>query len=141
MRGYIVNFSARVKAEDVKGKPNPWNGVKFMAPWIRANGETSWPAEQFEEETFDWRRVAFRVAVPEDAQKISLVLGLELVTGKAWFDDIQVSVYRPLRGKHAPVTTGPMYKGHHLRGCAAPWSGLTLTKRGSACLARNGMRT
>ena len=37
---------------------------------------TSWPAEQFEEGTFDWRPVAFRVAVPHDAQKISLVLGL-----------------------------------------------------------------
>jgi endoglucanase len=114
MRGYIVTFSARVKAEDVKGKPNPWNGIKFMAPWVRANGETSWPAEQFDEETFDWRRVAFRVAVPEDARKISLVVGLERATGKAWFDDIQVSVHRPLRGKRAPVTTGPMYKGHNL---------------------------
>jgi endoglucanase len=114
MRGYIVHFSARVKAEDVKGKPNPWNGVKFMAPWTGADGEHNWPAEQFEEGTFDWRRVAFRVAVPTDAQKISLVLGLELVTGKAWFDDIQVSVHRPLRSKPTPVTTGPVYKGHNL---------------------------
>ncbi|MHB8864611.1 MAG: glycoside hydrolase family 5 protein [Pirellulaceae bacterium] len=114
MRGYIVDFSARIKAEGVRGKPNPWNGVKFMAPWTRADGETSWPAEQFEEASFDWRPVAFRVTIPNDAQKIRLVLGLELATGKAWFDDVRVSVHRPLRSKPSPVTTGPVYKGHSL---------------------------
>ncbi len=114
MRGYVVDFSARVKAADVKGKPDPWNGVKFMAPWTDAQGEKNWPAEQFEEGSFGWRRAAFRVALPSDAQQISLVLGLELVTGKAWFDDIRITVHRSLSRASAPVTTGPMYKGHQL---------------------------
>ena len=35
-------------------------------------------------------------------------------TGKAWFDDIRVSVHRPLRSKQMPVTTGPIDKGHNL---------------------------
>ena len=114
MRGYIVYFSARVRAHDVSHKPNPWNGVKFMAPWVDGDGVTNWPSLQLDEGTFDWKRVAFRVAVPQAAQKMSLVLGLELVTGKAWFDDVQVAVHRPLSRKREPVTTGPMYKGHDL---------------------------
>ncbi len=119
MRGYIVQFSARVRAENVQGKPDPWNGVKFMAPWTTAKGDANWPAVEFEEGSFAWRDVAFRVVVPSDAQKISLVLGLELVTGKAWFDDVRVSVYRPLHTR-APSdgqqseSSGPAYKGHSL---------------------------
>ncbi len=112
-RVYRTFFGA-VRAQDVRDKPNPWNGVKFMAPWTDAQGEKQWPAAAFEEGTFEWRQVAFRVAVPPDAQKISLVLGLELVTGKAWFDDVQVTVHRPIRTRKTPVTTGPMYKGHAL---------------------------
>jgi endoglucanase len=112
LRGYIVHFSARVKAQDVSSKPNPWNGVKFMAPWTDANGQNYWPAQEFEDGSFPWRNVAFRVAVPADAQKISLVLGLELVTGKAWFDDVRVSVHRPLRTRQTPVTTGSRFTGH-----------------------------
>ncbi len=114
MRGYVVDFSARVKAENVQGKANPWNGVKFMAPWTSAKGEKSWPAEDFEEGSFDWRAAGFRVTIPNDARQISLVLGLELVTGKAWFDDIRVTVHRPLRRRQMPVTTGPIDKGHNL---------------------------
>ncbi len=114
MRGYVVDFSARVKAENVQGKANPWNGVKFMAPWTRATGETNWPAEDFEEGSFDWRAAGFRVTIPRDARQISLVLGLELATGKAWFDDVRVTVHRPLRRKQMPVTTGPVDKGHKL---------------------------
>ncbi|MHB8970707.1 MAG: glycoside hydrolase family 5 protein [Pirellulaceae bacterium] len=114
MRGYVVDFTARVKAENVQGKPNPWNGVKFMAPWTRANGDTNWPAEQFEEGSFAWRPVAFRVTVPRDAQQISLVLGLELVTGKVWFDDVRVTVRRPLPSKPKSVASGPIDKGHKL---------------------------
>lgn len=114
IRGYVVNFAARVKAKDISDKPNAWNGVKFMAPWIGATGQKDWPAEQFEAGSFDWRQVAFRMVVPYDAQQISLVLGLELVTGTAWFDDVRVSVHRPLRRQQTPVTAGPRYKGHNL---------------------------
>ena len=114
MRGHIVHFSGRIRAEGVSRKPNPWNGVKFMAPWVDGAGITNWPSEQLDEGTFEWQQVAFRVAVPRDAQKMTLVLGLELVTGKAWFDDLQVSVHRALPTRREPVTTGPAYKGHNL---------------------------
>lgn len=114
MRGYIVQFAARVRAEDVSSKPNAWNGVKFMAPWQDNDGKMQWPSVQMEAGSFDWRRVAFRVAVPAEAKTMSLVLGLELVTGRAWFDDVRVTVYRPIHTFRGPVTTGPAFKGHSL---------------------------
>jgi hypothetical protein len=58
--------------------------------------------------------VAFRVSVPDDARDIQLVLGLEQVSGKAWFDDVRVAVHRSLRRAPRPVATGPAYKGHSL---------------------------
>ena len=113
MRGYIVQFSARIKAENVSRKPQPWNGVKFMAPIVTAR-EKTWPAAEMGVGTFDWQKVAFRAAVPEDAKQISLVLGLEAVTGKAWFDDIRVIAWRSLPGRELQAATGPIYKGHEL---------------------------
>jgi endoglucanase len=35
-----------------------------------------------------------------------------MVTGKAWFDDIRVTVWRPLPSPGPGVATGPVYKGH-----------------------------
>ncbi len=113
MRGYVVRFSARVRAEGISHKPNAWNGVKFMAPWKKGE-EIKWPSVELGEGSFDWKEVTFRATVPEEAEKISLVLGLELVTGKVWFDDIEVSVFRPMRRNLRPVAAGPMYKGHDL---------------------------
>lgn len=114
IRGHIVHFAARVRAEEISSKPQPWNGVKFMAPWTTAADEPQWPSVHLEDGSFGWRTVAFRVAVPPDAKSMSLVLGLEQVTGQVWFDDIQVSVHRPLPTQRAPVTQGPAYKGHDL---------------------------
>ena len=100
MRGYVVQFSARIKAENVSRKPQPWNGVKFMAPMVTGQEKSGRPPN-CRRGTFDWRRVAFRAIVPEDAEHVSLVLGLEAVTGKAWFDDIRVVAWKPLAGAGA----------------------------------------
>jgi hypothetical protein len=114
MRGYLVYFSARIKAENVSPKPHPWNGVKFMAPWI-APGGRNWPAATLDAGSFDWRRVIFPVRVPDNAESMSLVLGLEAVTGKAWFDDIRVTVGKPPLPPVQPLAvSGPVYKGHSL---------------------------
>ena len=113
MRGYVVQFSARIKAENVSRKPQPWNGVKFMAP-IVTDQEKTWPAAEMGVGTFDWQKVAFRAIIPEDAKQVSLVVGLEAVTGKAWFDDIRVVAWKPLAGEEPRAATGKMYKGHDL---------------------------
>lgn len=114
MRGCVVQLAARIRAEGVSDKPNPWNGVKFMAPWTSGNDKTQWPAAQLDAGSFAWKRVAFRVAVPREATKMSLVLGLELVTGRVWFDDVRVTLYRLPPKARGPVTTGPIFKGHAL---------------------------
>jgi hypothetical protein len=113
MRGYVVQFSARIKAESVSRKPQPWNGVKFMVPVV-TDHEKSWPATELPEGTFDWQKVAFRTIIPDDAKQVTLVVGLEAVTGKAWFDDIRVVAWKPLAIAGQPVTAGTAYKGHNL---------------------------
>jgi len=113
LRGYVVQFSAMVKAENVSRKPLPYNGVKFMAPIVTPQVK-SWPATEFGVGTFAWQKARFRVTIPNDAQQVNLVVGLEAVTGKAWFDDIQVTVWKPLTGPDPAPQPGPMYKGHDL---------------------------
>jgi len=113
MRGYLVYFSARIKAENVSPKPQPWNGVKFMAPIVAPDGRL-WPAAEMPVGTFDWQRFGFAARVPANATSISLHLGLEQVTGKAWFDEVRVSVGRPPIVAKPRVAAGPVYKGHDL---------------------------
>lgn len=113
MRGYLVHFSAMIRAEDVSAKPQSWNGVKFMAPIVSETGR-SWPAAQIDVGTFDWKRLTFAARVPDDAKSMSLCLGLELVTGKAWFDDVRVTVGKPPIVRRPRAVAGPLYKGHDL---------------------------
>jgi hypothetical protein len=113
MRGYVVQFSARIKAENVSRKPLPYNGVKFMAP-IVTDHERSWPAAETSVGTFEWQTVAFRTLIPENARQVSLVVGLEAVSGKVWFDDIRVIAWKPPPGEGPRLATGKPYKGHDL---------------------------
>ena len=140
MRGYLVNFSAVIKARDVSRKPQPWNGVKFMAPIVTPGGK-SWPAAELEAGSFDWRPAAFAARVPANATSIKLVLGLELVTGKAWFDNIRVQ--REQAADHPPPANGRRAGGHgqdvpKLRGAMVT---PTSTTRACASSARCGTRT
>jgi len=113
MRGYVVQFSARIKAQNVSRKPQPWNGVKFMAAVV-TDHENTWPAAELPKGTFDWQKVAFRAIIPDDAKQVTLVVGLESVTGKAWFDDIRVVAWKPLAIAGPQVTASTAYKGHNL---------------------------
>jgi len=92
-RGASVYVSARVRAGDVSEKPHPWNGVKVMAVLESPAGKR-WPQVELPVGSFDWRTVRFVVRVPPDATSLSLVLGLEQVTGSAWFDDVRVTLAR-----------------------------------------------
>jgi hypothetical protein len=113
LRGYQLRFSAKIKAQDVSRKPQAWNGVKFMAPIVTPDGK-EWPAASLDAGSFDWQSAGFAVRVPDDATSLSLCLGLEAVTGKAWFDEIRVTVGKPPIVRTPRVATGPAYKGHNL---------------------------
>ncbi len=111
MRGYLVRGTAMVRADVVSAKPNPWNGVKFMLA-IETPDRKLWPQASIETGTFDWRRIAFTARVPADATAVTLVLGLEQVTGKAWFDDLKLAVAKPPVVRVAKPVSGPPYTGH-----------------------------
>ena len=114
VRGCKLIFSARVKAENVSARPNAWNGIKFMAP-ITTPGGPLWPQAGLGVGTFDWKNVVWGAYVPKDAEAVTLRLGLELVTGKVWFDDVRVAVRRAPIMTAARVHKGPRYKGHDLQ--------------------------
>jgi hypothetical protein len=84
-----------------------------MAPIVTPT-ERSWPAAEMAAGSFDWRLVTFAARVPADARSLSLCLGLEAVTGKAWFDDIRITVGKPPIIPRPGKPNGPVYKGHDL---------------------------
>ena len=113
LRGCRIRGSVMVRAEHVSPKPNPWNGIKFMLITESPAGN-SYPQATVETGTFNWRRAGFTAHVPADTTNLTLVLGLERVTGKVWFDDLKLTVAKaPLTVQPEPVA-GPVFKGHSL---------------------------
>ncbi len=113
LHGCTVRGSAMVRAQEVSVKPNPWNGIKFMLVLHGPTG-SSYPQAPLETGSFDWRRATFSTRVPIDVTNISLVLGLENVTGKVWFDEVKLTVTKPPLAQTAKPVPGSMYKGHNL---------------------------
>ncbi len=113
IRGSTLRCTAMVRASDVSAKPQPWNGVKYMLV-IHSPTGISYPQAPLETGTFDWQRAAFTAKVPADATNLSLVLGLEQVTGKVWFSDVKIVVAKAPLTNRPPAVTGPMFKGHRL---------------------------
>jgi len=92
-RGCRLLGSARVRADSISPKPDPWNGIKFMLI-IQGPGGVAYPQAPLDVASFDWRRASFSASIPADATNLVLVLGLERVTGKVWFDDLKITVAR-----------------------------------------------
>lgn len=110
MRGWTVRGSASVKAEQVSPKPNPWNGVKFMLVIETPEGKTH-PQAPLDAGTYDWKRAGFSVRIPANAVAVTLCLGLENVTGKVCFDDVNISGHKPPSARKPAPVTGPMFTG------------------------------
>lgn len=113
LRGRTIRGSAMVRAQEVSAKPNPWNGIKLMLVLHGASG-SSYPQAPLDTGSFDWRRATFSTWVPLDVTNVSLVLGLENVSGKAWFDEVKLTVAKPPVERTAKSIPGPRYKGHNL---------------------------
>jgi len=110
VRGCMVRGTVMVRAEGVSAKPNSWNGIKSMLI-IETPAGKEYPQAPLETGTFDWRPARFVARIPSDATNATLVLGLEQVSGKAWFDDLKLAVVKsPV--KHPAAAAGPMYTGH-----------------------------
>jgi hypothetical protein len=113
LRGTYISFGADVRAEGVSQKPKPWNGIKVMAV-ISLPGGTQYPQPDLPVGTFDWKRATTRVFVPTNATSATLVLGLEQVSGKAWFDNARVTFVRRFTPVPAAPPDQPIYRGHDL---------------------------
>jgi len=111
LRGTRVRVEALIKAEGVAKPPNPWNGVKCMLHSVAPDGPR-WQQQNSVFGAFDWKRVEFVAEVPADATEAWLILGLEQTTGKAWFDDLTMTVVGRRRTRPAEKPAGPVYKGH-----------------------------
>ena len=111
MRGARLTCRAKVKADGVTEPPQPWNGIKFMLH-VSAPGGDLWPQQNNVSGTFDWKRVQVKAAIPADATAAELILGLEAVSGRAQFDDLEITVARGPRARPATPPAGPVFTGH-----------------------------
>lgn len=126
LRGTDVYITVMAKAEGISKKPQPWNGVKCRFLVKSAFGDPSAAMANVEDNTyaqattpegdFGWTKLGFATSISRNATAIDFQLGLEKVSGKVWFKDVQVKVLNvtPEPPKVAP--TGPVYKGHKLSG-------------------------
>ncbi len=113
LRGCKITIEARVRAENVSVPPASWNGIKVMLH-TRAPGGDTWPQQNLPSGTFSWKAVRYTASIPDDATQAHLTLGLEAVTGRAWFDDIKVTIASTPRVRPQTPPKGPRYKGHNL---------------------------
>lgn len=113
LKGTRVRVSAKVKAEGVTQPPQAWNGVKVMLHSSGPSGHR-WEQENKIWGTFDWKDAGFVATVPPDAKEVELLLGLEATTGRAWFDDIKVTIIAVRRASPAKPPRAPVFKGHTL---------------------------
>ena len=97
LRGKLVTVSARVRAEGVQKPPKHWNGIKLMLALEMPHGR-QWPQVRLAHGTFGWTTVRETLRLPATARSAAIVLGLEKVSGKVWFDDVTVRVGRPVAG-------------------------------------------
>lgn len=102
---------AAVKAENVSEPPKPWNGIKVMLVLEMADGSRQYPPIQIPAGTFDWRQLSQTIRLPKEIKTATLVMGLEAVSGRVWFDNLEVVVGRPARKGRRSET---MFKGHDL---------------------------
>jgi len=112
VRGCVVRGKFKVRAEGVTAKPNSWNGIKCMLVIETPNGK-DYPQAPLPTGTFGWQQTRFTTRIPVEATNVVLVLGLEQVSGKAWFDDLEFTVVREPRPRPGAMP-GPRYKGHSL---------------------------
>lgn len=123
LRGRRLLLTGEVKANAVSSKPASHNGIKVMLSYTNSNGVTFWPQAEIPTGTFDWRNVYAVVNLPSDAVSARLVIGLEKVSGTAWFDNLRITIN--------PVLHGDDFDD---AGAATRWSpgaGFSLVSRGA----------
>lgn len=108
--GNWLTLSAWVKGENISKKPQPWNGVKVMLKMV---GKTSqWPQLVLPVGSFDWQKGRARVHIPADCTELTLILGLEAVTGAAVMKEISLGFAALDPPPPAVDPSKPVFTGH-----------------------------
>jgi hypothetical protein len=81
--------SAWIRWQNVSEKPQGWNGVKFMLVMDSPTGR-SWPQRQVNSGSSDWTEISFIAPITPGATSVVLHLGMEEVSGEAWFSDVRI---------------------------------------------------
>jgi len=136
LRGANVSWSAMVKADNVTTPPAIYNGVKVM---LHTRGESGdqWLQENSVWGSFDWKQVFHTARLADDLTTAELILGLENTTGRAWFDDVRITIERPARQRPAVPHAGMVYKGHRLPRLRGTMVGMNMRKDDLRTLGRD----
>jgi len=120
--GAVISFAADVRAQGTSVRPQPWNGVKVMLV-VQTPRRTEYPQAELPSDNIAWQRVSGNARIPPDATSVTMVLGLEKVSGDAWFDSVRVVLRRRLSTIPEADPATPVYRGHdllRLRGAMVP---------------------
>lgn len=127
LRGKRVYFGAEVKTTSISERPNPWNGVKVMLVIDTPAGK-EYPQPEIPVGSTEWQRYSTAAFIPQNATEATLVLGLEQVTGEAWFDNVQVTAVDPKPLPPPADPAAPIFRGHNLPRLRGAMAGLALTE-------------
>lgn len=111
VRGKKLAISVSVKAEGISARPQSWNGIKVTMK-IESAGETAWSQLSIPDGTFGWTSYSGSANVPESATAVTLILGLEEVTGKAELRDLTIRLRPLVPAIAAPPADRPIFTGH-----------------------------
>jgi endoglucanase len=125
VRGTTIYASARIRADAVSRRVNPWNGPKLMFQIASgSHADTAYPQATVPDGSYDWREVGVLTSVPANAASVGSVIGLENVTGKLTVADLKITVIEGALPETPPApAAGPVFKGHSvpaLRGAMVP---------------------
>jgi hypothetical protein len=91
VRGKTVTLSAKVKGENISALEKATGGIKLT---IRITGADDKVTELNPQPklggTFNWRKCITLATIPNDAKSVTLVIGLEGVTGTVYFSDLEL---------------------------------------------------
>lgn len=107
----VATLRAVVKAENVSEPPQSWNGIKVVLVLEMADGSKQYPQIQMPAGTFDWTQKSQAIRLPKEIKGATLLVGLEEVSGRVWFDNLEVVVGRSQRKGNRSET---LFKGHNL---------------------------
>ncbi len=124
-RGCQLLLECMVKAEGVTRPPKGHLGIKFMLHYQSPATGPFWRNPSNIHGTFDWKPLKFLARIAPDATGGQLSLGLQESSGKVWFDQVRITIYKgPLpKRPPPPKNPGPVFKGHalpRLRGVMSP---------------------